>query len=130
MANIGNHTFIDGVGDIRLRDGVIRMDLLALSPTTRDKEGNPVPQFVEQLVMSPAAFGRMVGVLAKRAGIDHVRPHGLRHAAITAALDASGGDLRAAQRFSRHRDPRTLCLYDDNRKDLGGDLACRVAASV
>ena len=63
MANIGNHTFIDGVGDIRLRDGVIRMDLLALSPTRRDQEGNPVPQFVDQLVMSPAAFLRMVSAL-------------------------------------------------------------------
>jgi len=63
MANIGNHTFIDGVGDIRLRDGVVRMDLLALSPTGRDKEGNPVPQFVDQLVMSPRAFLRMVSAL-------------------------------------------------------------------
>ena len=63
MANIGNHTFIDGVGDIRLRDGVIRMDLLALSPTRRDQEGNPVPQFVDQLVMSPHAFMRVVGAL-------------------------------------------------------------------
>ena len=65
MANIGNHTFIDGVGEIRLQDGVIRMDLLALSPTQRDKEGNPVPQFVEQLVMSPVAFGRMVQAMGK-----------------------------------------------------------------
>lgn len=63
MANIGNHTFIDGVGDIRLRDGVIRMDLLALSPTRRDQEGNPVPQFVDQMVMSPQAFLRMVSAL-------------------------------------------------------------------
>ena len=63
MASIGNHTFIDGVGDIRLRDGVIRMDLLALSPTRRDKEGNPVPQFVDQMVMSPQAFLRMVSAL-------------------------------------------------------------------
>ena len=65
MANIGNHTFIDSVGDIRLRDGVIRMDLLSLSPTRRDKEGNPVPQFVDQLVMSPAAFSRMVSALGQ-----------------------------------------------------------------
>lgn len=63
MASIGNHTFIDSVGDIRLRDGVIRMDLLALSPTRRDKEGNPVPQFVDQMVMSPQAFLRMVSAL-------------------------------------------------------------------
>jgi len=63
MANIGNHTFIDGVGDIRLRDGVVRMDLLALSPTRRDQEGNPVPEFVNQMVMSPRAFLRMVSAL-------------------------------------------------------------------
>lgn len=65
MTSLSNHTFIDGVGDIRLRDGVIRMDLLALSPTARDKEGNPVPQLVDQLVMSPAAFGRMVQAMGQ-----------------------------------------------------------------
>ncbi len=63
MANIGNHTFIDGVGDVRLHEGVVRIDTLALSPTRRDKEGNPVPQFVDQLVMSPHAFLRMVSAL-------------------------------------------------------------------
>lgn len=63
MANMGNHTFIDGIGDISMRDGVIRMDLLALSPTQRDKEGAPTPQFVDQLVMSPPAFGRLVQAL-------------------------------------------------------------------
>ena len=44
---------------------VIRMDLLAMSPTSRDKEGNPVPEFVEQLVMSPRAFMRLVGALSQ-----------------------------------------------------------------
>lgn len=63
MASLGNHTFIDGVGDIRVRDGVVRADLLALSPTRRDQDGNPVPEFVNQLVMSPAAFLRMVSAL-------------------------------------------------------------------
>lgn len=75
MANIGNHTFIDGVGDVRLRDGVIRIDLLALSPTRRDEENNPVPQFVEQLVMSPAAFGRMVSALGQT--VSQMREKGL-----------------------------------------------------
>ncbi len=32
-----------------------------------------------------------------------VRPHGLRHSAITEALDLTKGDLRAVQRFSRQR---------------------------
>ncbi|NQU57818.1 MAG: hypothetical protein HQ513_11325 [Rhodospirillales bacterium] len=63
MANIGNHTFIDGVGDVRLHEGIVRMDLLALSATGRDKEGNPAPEFVSQLVMSPHAFLRMVSAL-------------------------------------------------------------------
>jgi hypothetical protein len=63
MSSISDQSFIDGVGDIRLRDGIVRMDLLALSPTRRDQEGNPVPQFTDQLVMSPAAFMRMVSAL-------------------------------------------------------------------
>lgn len=61
---MNGRNFIDGVGEIRMRDGVIRMDLLALSPVRRDKEGNPVPEFVEQLVMSPEAFLRMFRSLA------------------------------------------------------------------
>ncbi len=56
MANIGNHTFVDGV---------IRMDLLALSPVGRDQDGNPTPEFVGQLVMSPPAFMRMVSALGQ-----------------------------------------------------------------
>src|SRR2546421_4298887 len=48
------------------------------------------------------------------------RPHGLRRAAITAVLDLSQGDVRAAARFSRHADIRTLTVYDDNSHDLGG----------
>jgi integrase/recombinase XerC len=56
----------------------------------------------------------------------HVRPHGLRHTAITALLD-SGASLREAQRFSRHADPRTLMRYDDNRSDIAGEMARRVS---
>jgi hypothetical protein len=63
MANIGNHTFIDGVGDVRLHEGVVRIDMLALSPTGLDKDGNPAPEFVNQMVMSPHAFLRMVSAL-------------------------------------------------------------------
>jgi len=43
----------------------MRMDLWALSPTRRDQDGNPVPQFVDQLVMSPPAFMRMVNALGE-----------------------------------------------------------------
>jgi integrase/recombinase XerC len=66
--------------------------------------------------------------LGRKAGLSRpVRPHGLRHEAITRALDRTGGDVRTVQRFSRHADPRTLMLYDDRRRDAAGDVARLVA---
>ena len=59
-----------------------------------------------------------------------VRPHGLRHAAITGALEATGGDVRAVQRFSRHASVETLLVYDDARQDLGGKVAATVAKGM
>lgn len=52
-----------------------------------------------------------------------IRPHGLRHAAITAALDKTGGDVRAVQKFSRHKSLEMLMVYDDARRDLGHKVA-------
>jgi len=69
---------------------------------------------------------RVVRQLGEAAGV-RVRPHGLRHSSITRVLDLSGGDIRAAQRFSRHRDVRVLERYDDSREDLAGQLARRLA---
>jgi integrase/recombinase XerC len=60
---------------------------------------------------------RIVQGYAEAAGIDRrVSPHRLRHSSITAFLDASGGNLRAAQALSRHSNQNTLTLYDDNRR--------------
>ena len=42
-------------------------------------------------------------------------PHRIRHSAITAYLDASDGNIRAAQSLSRHANLNTLNRYDDNR---------------
>lgn len=72
---------------------------------------------------------RIVRALGKVAGLV-VRPHGLRHAAITEALNLVNGDVRKVQRFSRHLDVRTLSRYDDNRQDLGGAVAALVAAGA
>jgi len=70
---------------------------------------------------------RLAVTLGKKAGLGHVRPHGLRHTAITSALDLTCGDVRAVQRFSRHKSLAVLMAYDDNRKDLGGVVARQVA---
>ena len=42
-------------------------------------------------------------------------PHRIRHSAITAALDATDGDVRKVQKLSRHKNLNTLMVYDDNR---------------
>lgn len=57
-----------------------------------------------------------------------LHPHALRHMAITAVLDATGGDVRTAQRLSRHKDLRTLSIYDDNRADLQGKATLMLSA--
>ena len=80
--------------------------------------------------MSGTAVYKLVRKLGNAVGHENVRPHGLRHAAITVALDKTNGDVRAVQRFSRHADPRTLLRYDDNRQDLGGEVAALVACAV
>jgi len=70
------------------------------------------------------AIRRVLARLSARAGLERtVRPHGLRHAAITNALDIFNGDVRRVARFSRHRKVDTVSLYDDRRQDLAGDVA-------
>lgn len=73
------------------------------------------------------AVARIVARCARKAGLDPIRPHGLRHSAITQALEVTGGNVRAVQRFSRHADLRTVLVYDDARADLGGEVAGKVA---
>lgn len=72
--------------------------------------------------MTGAAVYKIVSGLGKVVGLK-TRPHGLRHAGITAALDATGGNTRSVQRFSRHKKLETLSLYDDARQDLAGEVA-------
>ena len=72
-----------------------------------------------------SAIYRIITELGKTVGLV-VRPHGLRHAGITQALDLTNGNTRAVQRFSRHRKLETLSLYDDSRTDMAGQVAALV----
>jgi integrase/recombinase XerD len=64
------------------------------------------------------AASRIVHRVARRAGITKpVGPHTLRHAFITAALDA-GVPLRDVQEAASHADPRTTMRYDRARVSL------------
>ena len=74
--------------------------------------------------------GRIVRKTARRAGIGKaVTPHTLRHAFITAALDA-GVPLRDVQEAASHADPRTTMRYDRARGSLDRHATYIVAAYV
>lgn len=70
----------------------------------------------------------IVAKCGKRAGLGRVRPHGLRHTAISHGLDLTKGDVRRVQKFSRHRNVQTVLIYDDARRDDAGEIASMVAA--
>ncbi len=77
----------------------------------------------------PAAW-RLVRRLADRAGLvaaDRVNPHTLRHAFVTAALDA-GVSLRDVQDAAGHSDPRTTRRYDRARHNLDRHATYAVTA--
>jgi integrase/recombinase XerD len=74
--------------------------------------------------------GRIVRKTARRAGIAKaVTPHTLRHAFITAALDA-GVPLRDVQEAASHADPRTTMRYDRARGSMDRHATYIVAAYV
>ena len=76
------------------------------------------------------AAGRIVRRIARRAGITkRVGPHTLRHAFITAALDA-GVPLRDVQEAASHADPRTTMRYDRARVSLDRHATYIVATFI
>ena len=66
--------------------------------------------------LSAQSLYGLVDRASKAAGITKkMSPHRIRHSAITEVLKRNGGNIQAAQSFSRHADPKTLMVYDDNR---------------
>jgi hypothetical protein len=77
----------------------------AIDSAVGERTNGPVLARSDGSRLDRHAAGRILRRLAKRAGIDKaISPHSLRHAAITAALDA-GCSLRDVQDFARHADP-------------------------
>lgn len=56
------------------------------------------------------------------------RTHGIRHMAITEALDVTNGNIAEVMKFSRHKDPKTVMIYDDNRKNLSRVISEKISA--
>jgi integrase/recombinase XerC len=66
--------------------------------------------------------------LSREAGLDRmIRPHGIRHASITRALDLTDGNVRDVQKFSRHASVITTMRYDDRRTNISGQITRMLA---
>ena len=83
-----------------------------------DRIAGPLLLRVDGLQMDRRSAARVVVRLAKKVGIKrHLSPHSLRHAFVTACLDA-GVPLRDVQIAARHSDPRMTTRYDRARGNL------------
>jgi integrase/recombinase XerC len=73
--------------------------------------------------LCPQGIYNIVKSRCQDAGITKVMsPHRIRHSSITAALEATGGDVRRVQKLSRHSSLNTLLIYDDNRRNHQGEV--------
>lgn len=81
--------------------------------------------------LTGTAIYKLVDGVAVAAGVSKkLSPHRIRHSGITAALDATGGDVRKVQKLSRHADLNTLMIYDDNRANVQGEISDLLADLV
>lgn len=62
-------------------------------------------------------------------GYGLIRPHGLRHTAITRILDLTE-NIRLANKFARHTALSVTMVYDDRRHELSGDAARMLAGEL
>lgn len=68
--------------------------------------------------LSTQGIYNIVSERCQSAGITKtMSPHRIRHSSITAALEATNGDVRRVQKLSRHSSLNTLLIYDDNRRN-------------
>lgn len=90
----------------------------AIDAAAGDRTTGPLLLGAEGAQLTRRVAHRWVVAVAKRAGIDKpVHPHTLRHAFVTACLDA-GVPLRDVQIAARHADPRMTARYDRARGNL------------
>ena len=74
--------------------------------------------------LSTTSIYDIVQQYAVAAGITKVlSPHRIRHSSVTAALEATNGDVRRVQKLSRHANLNTLMIYDDNRLSHQGEIS-------
>jgi len=102
----------------------------AIDPAIGERPGGPLFAAADGRRLDRHGAARAVRRVTRRAGIaKQVGPHTLRHAFITAALDA-GVPLRDVQEAASHADPRTTMRYDRARTSLDRHATYIAAAYV
>jgi site-specific recombinase XerD len=102
----------------------------AIDLATGERSNGPIFLAADGRRLDRHGAGRIVRRVARRAGVTkNVSPHTLRHAFITAALDA-GVPLRDVQEAASHADPRTTIRYDRARGSLDRHATYIVAAFI
>jgi site-specific recombinase XerD len=97
---------------------------------TGERTGGPLFLTGDGRRLDRHGAARIVRRVTRRAGTGkNAGPHTLRHAFITAALDA-GVPLRDVQEAASHADPRTTMRYDRARTSLDRHATCIVAAFI
>jgi integrase/recombinase XerD len=95
-----------------------------------ERTGGPLFLAADGKRLDRHGAARVVRRVTRRAGITkQVSPHTLRHAFITAALDA-GVPLRDVQEAASHADPRTTMRYDRARTSLDRHATYIVATYI
>jgi integrase/recombinase XerD len=95
-----------------------------------ERTGGPLFLAADGRRLDRHGAARVVRRVTRRAGITKkVGPHTLRHAFITAALDA-GVPLRDVQEAASHADPRTTMRYDRARTSLDRHATYIVATYI
>ncbi len=126
-----HHTaIIHGKGDKDATVPVAPRTRAAVEQAVDGRDDGPLLRNLWGNRMSRNNAAAAVARLAREAGIARrMTPHTLRHAAITAALNA-GAHLRDVQDFTRHADPKTTTRYDRNRHSLDRHATYAIAQYI
>lgn len=88
-------------------------DVLGLHPRRSEEAALFVSsQAHDGVELTASSVGRLVAGWCRAAGVARIRPHGFRHAAVTALIDGSG-NFADAQALAGHKSPATTLRYDD-----------------
>ncbi|QNM98299.1 hypothetical protein [Chitinimonas koreensis] len=100
-----NQIFVDGVEEVSIVGGVVRVDLFSYAPGPRGADKRPPRELVERLCLPPEAFLQMYGALDGM--VKQLQERGLvqrKDAARLAADEAeAGAAINGAQDVQRAR---------------------------